>query len=216
MPTNTVANSSTGAPVTTGGTYVSAAPKGFRTKVSQMLAGLEAVIPDGSSVTVGGQSVAKSDLVTEMTQIISAYQGLDAAVSATKGVRSQLKAQIPGFHQQFLELKDGLVSSLGRGSPQLAQFGITAAKPAKPLNPTQKVVRAEKAKNTRAMRHTMGPRQTAAVQYTGNVQVSVSSMPVTNPADGTATVAEPVAMQGTAVAVAVPGATPEPANSRTQ
>ena len=213
MPTN---NSSSGAPVTTGGNFlVSAAPKGFRQKVSQMIAGLQAVIPDGSSVTVGGQAVAKADLVTEMTQIISAYQAVEAAISSTKGVRSQLSAQLPGFHKQYLDLKDGLVSSLGRGNPQLAQFGITMAKVAKPLTPTEKVVRAAKALNTRAMRHTMGPRAKAAVQYTGKVQVSVSSTPATNPADGTSTSANPVVTQDTAVA-ATPAATPESAISHTQ
>jgi len=91
MQNNTAVSSSSGAPVATGGTTVSAAPKGFRQKVSQMIAGLEAVIPDGSSVTVGGQAIAKSDLVTEMTQVLSAYQALDAAVLATKGVRSQVQ-----------------------------------------------------------------------------------------------------------------------------
>ena len=213
MPTN---NSSSGAPVTTGGNFlVSAAPKGFRQKVSQMIAGLDAVIPDGSSVTVGGQGVAKTDLVTEMTQIISAYQAVEAAIAAIKGVRAQLSAQLPGFHKQYLDLKDGLVSSLGRGNPQLAQFGITMAKVAKPLTPAEKVVRTQKALNTRAMRHTMGPRAKAAVQYTGKVQVSVSSQPATNPADGTATVANPVVTQDTAVA-ATPAATPEPAISHTQ
>ena len=214
MPTN---NSSSGAPVTTGGTIsvVSAAPKGFRTKVSQMIAGLQSVIPDGSSVTVGGQGVAKTDLVTEMTQIISAYQAIEAAIAAIKGVRAQLSAQLPGFHKQYLDLKDGLVSSLGRGNPQLAQFGITMAKVAKPLTPTEKVVRAAKALNTRAMRHTMGPRAKAAVQYTGKVQVSVSSTPATNPADGTSTSANPVVTQDTAVA-ATPAATPESAISHTQ
>ena len=213
MPTN---NSSSSAPVTTGGNFlVSAAPKGFRQKVSQMIAGLDAVIPDGSSVTVGGQGVAKADLVTEMTQIISAYQAIEAAIAAIKGVRSQLSAQLPGFHKQYLDLKDGLVSSLGRGNPQLAQFGMAASKQAKPLSPEQKVVRAAKALKTRAMRHTMGPRAKAAVQYTGKVQVSVSSTPATNPADGTATVANPVVTQDTAVAAA-PGATPGPAGGHTQ
>ena len=213
MPTN---NSSSGAPVTTGGNFlVSAAPKGFRQKVSQMIAGLQAVIPDGSSVTVGGQGVAKTDLVTEMTQIISAYQAIEAAIAAIKGARSQLSAQLPGFHKQYLDLKDGLVSSLGRGNPQLAQFGITMAKVAKPLTPAEKVVRTQKALNTRAMRHTMGPRAKAAVQYTGTVQVSVSSTPAGNPADGTSTVANPVVTQDTAVA-ATPVATPGPVISHTQ
>jgi hypothetical protein len=214
MPSNTAVNSSSGAPVMTGGTTVSAAPKEFRQKVSQMIAGLQAVIPDGSSVTVGGQAIAKADLVTEMTQIISAYQALDAAVSTTKGVRLQLKAQIPGFNKQFLDLKDGLISSLGRGNPQLAQFGMTASKQAKPLTPAQKVVRATKALKTRALRHTMGKRQKEAVQYTGDLQVSVDeTTPAGTPADGT--VAASIMAQGTAVA-AVPVATPGPAGSHTQ
>ena len=127
----------------------------------------------------------------------------------------QLRAQIPGFRKQFLDLKDGLVSSLGRGNPQLAQFGMAASK-AKPLTPTQKVVRAVKAKNTRAMRHTMGKRQKAAVQYTGKLQVSVGeTTPAATPADGTTTAASTVATQGTAVA-AVPVATPGPASGHTQ
>jgi len=213
MPTNT---SSSGAPVTTGGTFsVSAAPKGFRQKVSQMIAGLQTVIPDGSSVTVGGQVVAKTDLVTEMTQIISAYQAIETAISTIKGARAQLSAQLPGFHKQYLDLKDGLVSSLGRGNPQLAQFGITAAKTAKPLTPAQKVVRTQKALKTRAMRHTMGKRQKEAVQYDGDLTVSVDETTPAGPADGTSTSANPVVTQDTAVA-ATPVATPEPAISHTQ
>jgi hypothetical protein len=127
-----------------------------------------------------------------------------------------VRAQIPGFHKQFLDLKDGLVSSLGRGNPQLAQFGIAASKQAKPLTSTQKVVKAQKALNTRAMRHTMGPRKKAAVKYTGSLQVSVDeTAPATTPADGTTTNASTVATQGTAVA-AVPAATPGPAGGHTQ
>jgi hypothetical protein len=213
MPTNT---SSSGAPVTAGGTVsIPAGHEGLRQKVSQMIAGLEAVIPDGSTVTVGGQAVAKADLVTEMTQIISAYQAIEAGVAATKGARSKLSAQLPGFHKQYIDLKDGLISSLGRGNPQLAQFGITLAKKATPLTPEQKVIRTAKALKTREMRHTMGPKAKAAVQYTGKVQVSVSSTPQANPADGSAVSAEPVVTQDTAVA-ATPVATPEPASSHTQ
>ena len=209
MPTNT---SSSGAPVTTGGSsLVSAAPKGFQQKVSQMIAGLQAVIPDGSSVTVGGQAVAKSDLVTEMTQVLSAYQALDAAVLATKGARLQLKAQLPGFHKQYLDLKDGVVSSLGRGNPQLAQFGFTVSKARKPLTSERQVVRVAKAQKTRALRHTMGKRQKEAVQYTGNLTVAVDETAPAGPANDTAPAAAPAATQGTAMTPAL-AETPAPAS----
>jgi len=215
MATNTAVSSSSGALVTTGGTMSSAAPKDFRQKVSQMLAGIQAVIPDGSSVTVGGQAVAKTDLVNEMTQVLSGYQAVDAGVSATKGARAQLGANLPGFHKQYLGIMDGLISSLGRGNPQLAQFGFTVPKARKPLTSEQQVVRAAKAQKTRALRHTMGKVQKAAVQYTGSLEVSVDeTAPAATPANDTAPAAAPAVTQGTVMASA-PAETPVP-TSHTQ
>jgi hypothetical protein len=212
MSTNAVAisGSSSGVPVTTGGGQsITAAPKEFRQKISQLIAGIQAVIPDGSSVTVGGQAVAKADLVNELMQISSAYQAIDAAVVAAKGARSQLSGQLPGFHKQYVGTKDALVALLGRGNPQLARFGITTSNGSKPLTSTQKVVRAAKALKTRALRHTMGKVQKAAVQYVGDLQVAVNETTPVAPADETAPAAAPQA-QGAAVAstpVAIPVAT---------
>jgi hypothetical protein len=174
-----------------------------------MLAGLQAVIPDGSSVTVGGQAVAKTDLVNEMTQVLSSYQAVDAGISTTKGARAQLSASFPGFHKQYLGIRDGLVSSLGRGSPQLAQFGIAASKARKPLTSEQKVVHVAKAQKTRALRHTMGKRQKAAVQYTGSLEVAVGETAPATPVNSTAAAAAPVMTQGTVMAPA-PVETPAP------
>jgi len=98
---------------------------------------------------------------------------------------------------------------LGRGNPQLAQFGITTSNGSKPLTSTQKVVRAAKALKTRALRHTMGKVQKAAVQYVGDLQVAVNETTPVAPADETAPAAAPQA-QGAAVAstpVAIPVAT---------
>jgi hypothetical protein len=177
----------------TGGVKLSAAaPKGFRSKVSQMLAGLQTVIPDGSSVTVGGVAVAKADLVAEMTQVIAGYQAIDAAEMAVKGARLKQSGQLPGFRQQFVGLKDALVASFGRGNPQLAQFGVAVSSGSKPLTPAQKVVKAAKAAKTRLMRHTMGKRQKATVQYTGSLEVAVNeTASASAPANGTAATGAP-------------------------
>ena len=94
-----------------------AAPKGFRQKISQMIAGIQAVIPDGSSVAVGGVTVAKADLVNELMQISSAYQAIDAGVLAAKAARSQLNGQLPGFRKQYVGIKDAIVGVLGPGEP---------------------------------------------------------------------------------------------------
>jgi len=81
----------------------------------------------------------------------------------------------------------------------------------KPLTPSQKVVRAEKALKTRALRHTMGKVQKAAVQYAGELQLAVSETTPAAPADETAPAAAPPAAQGTAV-VSAPAVTPVAVN----
>ena len=213
MSTNNVnsGSSGSGGTISNGGAQLStAAPRGLRQQVSQMIAGIQAVIPDGSSVTVGGTAMAKADLVNELMQISAAYQAIDAGVLAAKGARSQLKSELPGFHKQYVGIKDALTAFLGRGNPQLAQLGIKVSKGSKPLTPAEKVVRAAKALKTRTMRHTMGKVQKAAVQYTGSLQVAVNETAPAAPADGTAPAAAPPAaadVQDTAV-TKTPAATP--------
>ena len=219
MGTNTSSGSgsgsgSSGGTATTGGAQLSTVvPKGLRLKVSQMIAGIQAVVPEGSSVAVGGVVLAKADLVNELMQISSAYQAIDAGVMAARTARSQLSAQTPGFHKQYTGIKDAILALLGRGNPQLAQFGITTSNGSKPLTPAQKVVRAQKALKTRALRHTMGKVQKAAVQYTGELQLAVSETTPAAPADETAPAVAPpaAAAQGTAVESA-PAATPVAVN----
>jgi len=77
MSTNTSSSSSSnGGLATTGGwQLITAVPKELRLKVSQMIAGIQAVVPDGSSVAVGGTVLAKADLVNGLMQISAAYQG---------------------------------------------------------------------------------------------------------------------------------------------
>ena len=176
-----------------GGQLTTAVPKELRQKVSQMIAGIQAGVPDGSNVAVGGVVLAKTDLVNELMQISSAYQAIDAGVMAARAARSQLSAQLPGFHKQYTGIKDAILALLGRGNPQLAQFGITTSNGSKPLTPAQKVVRAQKALKTRALRHTMGKVQKAAVQYTGDLEVAVNETAPSAPADDTAPAAAPPA-----------------------
>jgi hypothetical protein len=95
---------------------ITGVPKELRLKVSQMIAGIQAGIPDGSSVAVGGVALAKADLVNERMQISSAYQAIDAGVMAVRSARSQLSTQVPGFHKQYTGIKDALVALLGRGT----------------------------------------------------------------------------------------------------
>jgi hypothetical protein len=151
--------------------------KGFRLKLQQMLAGLEAVIPDGTSITTTGGSLTKAAIVKILTDDVSEFQTVDAGVTALGVARKQIRDDLPQMHQLYTELKDALSAQFGRASPLLAQFGLSPQKARKQLTPEQRVARAEKARQTRAMRHTGGVRQKAAVQYQGQVDVSTELKP---------------------------------------
>jgi hypothetical protein len=147
-------------------------PKGFRLKLQQMLAGVEAAIPDGTSVTVPGGSMAKAAIVQKLTAATSEFQTVDASLTALDVARTRLRGDLPDLHAFYDELKTSLSASFGKGNPLLAQFGLSPQKPRKKLTPEQRVARAAKARATRQLRHTGGVRQKAAVQYQGQVDVS--------------------------------------------
>jgi hypothetical protein len=152
-------------------------PKGFRLKLQQMLAGVEAVIPDGNSITTTGGSMTKAAMVKILTDEVSEFETVDAGVTALGVARKQIREDLPQMHKLYTELKDALSAQFGRGSPLLAQFGINPQKLRKPLTPEQRVARAAKARQTRLLRHTGGVRQKAAVQYDGKVSVSTELEP---------------------------------------
>ena len=66
------------------------------------------------------------------------------------------------------------VAFFGRQSPLLAQLGVKAHGNRRALTPEQKVLRAARARATRAARHTMGVRQKAAVKSDGKLSLSVN------------------------------------------
>jgi hypothetical protein len=83
------------------------------------------------------------------------------------------------------------------------------------LSPEAKVLRAQTALKTRALRHTMGKKQKAAVQYDGDLGVSVNETTPAGPANSPTPTATPVVTRGTVVAAAQV-ARPVPAISHTQ
>jgi hypothetical protein len=153
------------------------APKGLRLKLQQLLAGVQAVIPDGTFITTTGGSLTKAAIVKELTDDVSEFQAVDAGLTALGVARVQVRDDLPQMHALYTELKDALSAQFGRGSPLLAQFGLKPRAPRKKLTPEQRVARAAKARQTRLMRHTGGVRQKAAVQYDGKVKVSTELSP---------------------------------------
>jgi hypothetical protein len=188
MQTNTQNTSSTGAGST--GTAQAKAASGTRLKLQQMLAGVQAAIPDGSSLIVPGGSLSKAEIVKRLTDGSSEYEAVDAGVAALGQVRFTLGADIPGLKGFLAELKNALKAQFGSRSPMLAQFGLSPQKVRKQLTPEQRVARAEKARQTRLLRHTGGVQQKAAVKYQGQVVVATQALPAPEAASPTAPTVE--------------------------
>ena len=180
------------------------APKGLRFELQQMLAGVQAVIPDGTLINTPGGSQSKVAVVKELTDALSEYQAIDIPQAALVAARKQLRDDLPRLHALYTELKDALSASFGRQNPLLAQFGLKPRQLPKPLTPEQRVARAVKARQTRSLRHTGGVRQKASVQYEGRVNVSTQLQPMPDPL---AAAAPPVEVTPEAPAPSVPKAT---------
>ncbi len=139
---------------------------GIRGALNAMLSGVQTVIPDGNLIRVDGVDQKKADVVRELQAVLTQYAAVDSSAAAVKANRVQLRQTLPAAHLLLTQLKDAMIAYLGRGSPELQQFGLKASVARKPTV-QQKALSAEKARLTRVLRGTKGSRQKAAIQYTG-------------------------------------------------
>ena len=114
--------------------------------------------------------------------------GIDLRTVRAK-TQAQLKtvrAEIVPGHALYTALEKAVQAFLGKGNPLLAQFGFALGN-RKPRSAATQVKAQAKSKLTRALRHTMGPKQKALIRADAPETVTVGS-------DGTvqAVVAAPV------------------------
>jgi len=149
--------------------------KGLQAHLQQLLQGVQAVVPDGSSLPVGSGNESKADMVAELTQVLSVYKTAEARQIEAIKARTQVKDARVVDHALYTKLKDAVIAYFGKGNPLLAQFGIRARWRPRALTPEQKMLRVAKLRATRAARHTMGSRQKAAVKSDGKLTLSVQT-----------------------------------------
>jgi hypothetical protein len=115
------------------------------------------------AIAIAGASVTTKDIVaTLQSRIDSAKAALSTratwltAVQADRAVRDKTKTFVSGLKQALLVAFAGQIDTL-------ADFGLTGRKTTV-LTPEEKLVRAAKARATRAARHTMGSKQKAEIK----------------------------------------------------
>jgi hypothetical protein len=135
-------------------------------------------MPDGSSIPVAGGTVSKVEMVRRLEQGVGYYEAIDAQLLALQLARRQLLDAAGDLQELHAVWKASLSVSLGRQSPELTQFGLKPLAERRALNSEERLVRAEKARQTRRLRHTGGVRQKAALRYRGKVDVNTKLFPI--------------------------------------
>lgn len=185
-------------------------PAGDEQKLLTVQAGIQAAIPAGSKVVVGGTSYTQPQLLTKVGQLLAPYQPARDAKQALAAAVKAKKANQPAVQDFLVEFRAAVVALFGRGNPLLAKFGFQPKK-AKTTSSGKKVAKAAKAKATREALGTKGKVQKAEVlaQLNGApVTVSPTGKILSPAADGAGSPA-------TASTPAVPSGTPDGSTSST-
>jgi hypothetical protein len=135
-------------------------PRGNELTLTNALTAVPANIPAKSTVVVGGASYTQAQLVAAITALLAPIQAARNAKLAFNGAVLARTQNDPAVQTFVANFKAAIIALFGRGSPILAQFGFTPHKPTV-MTAGQKVVKAARAKATRAKLGTKGPQQKA-------------------------------------------------------
>ena len=168
-----------------------------------------ATIP--SMVINGVMQTTKDIVATLQSRIDSARTALttratwQTAIRTDQTLRDTTKTYVSG-------VKQGLLVAFAGQLDTLADFGLTAR--AKPVRtPEEKIAAAAKAKATRAARHTMGPKQKAAIKGTVPPTAPVTAAPPAPTPNPTTPPVSPVASPVPATPPDSPVAPPAPTHN---
>jgi hypothetical protein len=142
------------------------------TMLSTLIAGLKKHEQSLAPFVIAGKSYTAAQVIAAVQSRIDASQAVtpakaawQAAVKADRDARTGGQALLAGVRQTLLTVYAGSVDTL-------ADFGLVGRKP-RAISPETQVAAAQKAKATRAARHTMGKKQKAAIH--GTVPATVPS-----------------------------------------
>jgi hypothetical protein len=118
-----------------------------------------------SSLILGGTAYSTADLVAALQSRLDAANAVDTAYAAWRAaVRADYEARAR-TKDLLSDLRQTLLAAFRGSIETLADFGLVGRKP-RVIAPETLVVAAQKARATRAARHTMGKRQREAIKGT--------------------------------------------------
>jgi hypothetical protein len=151
----------------------------------QLVVGLQKHLPKGASFTVEGKKYTTKQIVSFVQARLDATQAASAAKDAWRNAVKAEGDTVAGTQHVLDIVRQTLLMTLDPAQVPLSDFGIAPRKTAGTLKAEELVIRVEKARATRAARHTLGKRQKAKVK--GEVHVT----PPANEANGLSPAAPP-------------------------
>ncbi len=142
------------------------------TELQQLVAGTQKNLPATSTVDVNGQELKQADIVAKLQGWIPLYQQVDATNAPYRDAQQALQAAAPAIRQFVGSYRQALRQVFGKGSPLLADFGLSATQQKTPT-PATRVLASAKAAATRKARGTLGKQQRKAVKGAPVTQVTV-------------------------------------------
>ena len=164
----------------------------FDQKLNQLINGVQTTLTSGQSFPINGQSYKQSTLLAALKEQAAPFDAAASAHEVLKKAVVDREAARPAATAFYKQVVAVLLAYYGADTATLAVFGIAPRKVKRQLTSQEKLAAATKAKATRAMRGTIGPKKKEAIKATGPVTIT-SSIGSSAPAPSTP-VAAPVAV----------------------
>jgi hypothetical protein len=163
---------------------------GFEQRVVKALAGLTQYPPTAGSLVLNGKSMTQLEVVKTLQDLLQLFRDLRAMRTQAQAQLKMLRGELVPGHAFYLALQHAVRASFGEGNPVLAQYGYSLGN-RKPRSGATSVRAQVKSRLTRALRHTMGPRQKAHIRSMAPQAVTIGPdgtvLPLASPAEANGT-----------------------------
>ena len=132
------------------------------------VAGCNQQFPAKSTVNIAGQTLTPAQLVAVFSAAISAIQAVAPARAQLKELVAAQKTAIQVARSLYTALKKYCEAVFGKGSPILADFGFSPAKPRTPSSQTKALAQAKAQLTRKAHGTDKGKRQRQAITVSGS------------------------------------------------
>jgi hypothetical protein len=139
---------------------------GFEQKLQLAKAGAEQYLPQTSVLELSGKETTVAQVVADFAAVLAKYADIRSAKAALAQKRVLLHDALQESHTEYVAFKSYLEAKLGKGNPQLSEFGFSLGEQ-KPRSSETNVLAKIKAQQTRKVRHTLGRKQKLALGVTG-------------------------------------------------